>query len=892
LQNIYDATPVNRAFLLKFNRPEGEKLNLLVESGVRVHKTSFTREKPKNLPSGFVGKLRKHLRGRRLSLIEQVAFDRVVHLHFGAVEGPVEEEADGGPDRSVFEFHLYFELYAQGNVILCDWEGTVLAMLRGSGIAVLGQLYNPRVNALHLPDVKQLADLSGSIDIKSLTCKQGLLASFSPSMIDSCSVSAGLTKKTTLIPSEKLSLFVAEAHKILNLVALNDFRGFLTVTTEHQSPSPITSSTITDLSRKLDLLDFNPIPVSSFKQSSNATTISLPTFNEAVDLFFTRAEALKSAQQATSVEAEAKSRLATITAEQQARMSGLEAARDLCLRKAQLIEAHFALVQDALNVAQVAVSSGMNWNEFKRLIESERTQPGRRGEIAQAIVALKLERNMVTLRLEDVDLDVRLDASVHANANNYYDLRQQTRAKLERTCAANAEALKSAESKIKASLATVRKQQIAKALNSTRKTFWFEKFAWFTSSDGFLVLAGRDAQQNELLVKRHLRAGDAYVHADIHGAGSIIVKNHLPNASTASLTIPPRTLLEAGTFSICQSRAWEAKILTSSWWVEANQVSKTAPSGEYLSVGSFMIRGKKSYLPPSQLSLSFGFVFVVSEEEKLSRRSERLRIRDTALEHDLTKEQFDRYQVDQIEQDMDELIITTGAVAIDDKKLEVKKKQSAKKEQKKVNITEPLPTCNANEKPSTRGQRRLSKKLQKKYRDQDDEERELRIKLLASAGKKQNQQSTTPKATPAERKERKPEAQKTPKAKETTENEDDPEQTTQESSEFHAIDYFTATPKDDQQYLHALPVCFPTSAFAQARFRIKLIPGNVKKGKAVKAAVALLTGTGACPTGHLRDLMRAVPEMEMINVMPAKVALGVSAHETAKAVRKSSRCKK
>jgi len=32
----------------------------------------------------------------------------------------------------------------------------------------------------------------------------------------------------------------------------------------------------------------------------------------------------------------------------------------------------------------------------------------------------------------------------------------------------------------------------------------FEKFIWFISSENFLVLAGRDAQQNELLVKRHM----------------------------------------------------------------------------------------------------------------------------------------------------------------------------------------------------------------------------------------------------------------------------------------------------------------------------------------------------------------------------------------------------
>ena len=32
-------------------------------------------------------------------------------------------------------------------------------------------------------------------------------------------------------------------------------------------------------------------------------------------------------------------------------------------------------------------------------------------------------------------------------------------------------------------------------------------------------------QQNELIVKKYMRAGDLYVHADLHGASSVVVKN-------------------------------------------------------------------------------------------------------------------------------------------------------------------------------------------------------------------------------------------------------------------------------------------------------------------------------------------------------------------------------
>ncbi len=102
-------------------------------------------------------------------------------------------------------------------------------------------------------------------------------------------------------------------------------------------------------------------------------------------------------------------------------------------------------------------------------------------------------------------------------------------------------------------------------------------------------------------------AGDVYVHADLHGASSIVIKNH------TSDVVPPKTLNEAGCMAICYSSAWNDRIITSAWWVHHHQVSKTAPTGEYLTTGSFMIRGKKNYLPPSYLIMGFGFLFRLDE---------------------------------------------------------------------------------------------------------------------------------------------------------------------------------------------------------------------------------------------------------------------------------------
>jgi len=80
------------------------------------------------------------------------------------------------------------------------------------------------------------------------------------------------------------------------------------------------------------------------------------------------------------------------------------------------------------------------------------------------------------------------------------------------------------------------------------------------------------------------------VHADIHGAASCIIKNPSENP------IPVVTQAQAGCMSVCRSAAWDAKVITSAWWVYSSQVSKTAPTGEYLTTGSFMIRGKKKII--------------------------------------------------------------------------------------------------------------------------------------------------------------------------------------------------------------------------------------------------------------------------------------------------------
>ena len=56
------------------------------------------------------------------------------------------------------------------------------------------------------------------------------------------------------------------------------------------------------------------------------------------------------------------------------------------------------------------------------------------------------------------------------------------------------------------------------------KKLWYHRFRWFVTSDGIVVLGGRDASQNEELVKKYMTGGDLFMHADVHGASVVIVK--------------------------------------------------------------------------------------------------------------------------------------------------------------------------------------------------------------------------------------------------------------------------------------------------------------------------------------------------------------------------------
>ncbi len=206
---------------------------------------------------------------------------------------------------------------------------------------------------------------------------------------------------------------------------------------------------------------------------------------------------------------------------------------------------------------------------------------------------------------ENAKLSVKLDyrKDLNANAAEYYEKSKRSKAKL----ASVHDAVTSTEKLTRDSQTKLTKsleEAPVRAKLSRRKTFWFEKYRWFISTDGNLVIAGKDATTNDKVVKKHLKDHDRYAHADFVGAPSVIIKR-----GEGENEILERTLEEACRFAVIYSKAWNSKLGSAgAYWVKPDQVSKTPPPGEFLPRGAFMIRGKHNFYHKLELEIAVGEV--------------------------------------------------------------------------------------------------------------------------------------------------------------------------------------------------------------------------------------------------------------------------------------------
>ncbi len=133
---------------------------------------------------------------------------------------------------------------------------------------------------------------------------------------------------------------------------------------------------------------------------------------------------------------------------------------------------------------------------------------------------------------------------------------------------------------------------------------WYERYRWFLTTDGHLVIGGRDASSNSAVIRKHMTEDDIVFHAEIHGSPFFLVKNAKNNHNET-----PNYINETAQATVSFSRAWKDGLSSGdAYWVFPNQVKKGAPTGQFLPKGSFVIEGKRNFCRGIELKLSVGLV--------------------------------------------------------------------------------------------------------------------------------------------------------------------------------------------------------------------------------------------------------------------------------------------
>lgn len=910
LANVYDLSP--KLFIFKLSKPDS-KAHLLMEPGIRLHTTSFAREKPQ-APSPFIAKLRKHLRARRLIKIEQLGIDRVIDFAFTSGEET---------------FHIILELYAQGNLLFTDQNYLILALLRSHTFEeevkyAKGEIY-PFIQAAGLTYVDfidrteleaKVQSLLGNTERmkKGMNLKQ-ILTNIEPYMhfpfAEHCLKLAGFTgfnKKVENINFEMLVRAVEIAHEIVNMIDRGESKGILTFDIKGETKN---------------YMEFSPV---AFSQYNDEKIEIIENFDKAVDLFFSVVEKQKADTNQVKQEKEIWKKKNKIEEDQERRLKALQEDQISSERKARVIENYIFELDSLFTILKNCLATGVNWNELFRMIIEEKH---RGNPYAKIVKKLKLEKNLVEVCLTDPEneeiLTIEVDITKNAfqNTREYYDNKRASAVKEIKTKDHIEKVVKEADKKAQVEL---QKQQmkLGTGVRVIRKVYWWEKFNWFISSENYLIISGKDAQQNEMIVKKYMKKGDIYVHADCHGASSTIIKN--PTLAA----VPQKTLEEAGTFCVCLSSAWNNKIIQSAWWVYSHQVSKTAPTGLYLSVGSFMIRGKKNFLHPSKLEMSIVLLFKL-DENSLShhigerRTQEVLSGLDTIPENIENDEEWtiSNPNFEKKTQKGGKIKKTQQKAKEVEKEKEKEKEKEIEKEKEKVKEKgkkKDEPTKNepseqdklgGKNKPLTARQAKKLKKIKEKYAFQTEEEKQARLKLLGSKEvkfahmlEKQPEDKQNKVEEVEEEEDKDSELEEEDKKKESEsegseENKDNEENKEIEKKleekkqikhildeenilgeeEMKALtetDSLTGQPIKDDVLLFCVPMCAPHIATNSYKYRIKLIPGGLKKGK----AVGLMTFSWLNMDGAFdieKQLIKNMNETDLISVLPGKVSIATAA---------------
>ncbi len=572
IKNVYQYGDI---FVLKIYQPGGGTSQLLIHPGHRIHLTEYSRKAPRNPPK-FCTVLRKYLRDRRILSVKQHELDRIVVIEVGDDES---------------SYKLVAELFGNGNLLLLD----------PSDIIFVAKSYRKMRDRDIMPKAKYEFPPPRGTDVLTLDSDslQEIVADSKANIVRtlasrlnldslSCEEICALARVSPKVMSPEIDSQTLSDLK----VGLADFVEKLK--TGVNEPNIVLDEPVED--EEPEFIAFLPFRFELYKELPAET---FDSFSQAIDEFSGVSESeLEDEQEQDALSREQK-RLQRIIDKQNESIEKLVAKAKVLRINGELIYSHFTIIQEVLETVTKARSGGVQWDEIIAKIDEGRKQGIPSAQLIQRIIPSQ-GQIIVKLNGTDVTLDIRVSAQ--DNASLAYDQAKKSESKVEGA----KKQIEKTKEKLEKLEVRVAEPEVRKVRVKTRKKRWYEKFRWFISSEGFLVLGGRDVKSNENLAKRQMGANDVFLHAALHGAPYTIIK--VPDE-------PPgqQTLEEAAQFAITFSRAWQDGLSSGdAYWVNPEQVSFSPPSGEYLPTGAVMLYGTKNYIRRMPVELAVG---VILEDE-------------------------------------------------------------------------------------------------------------------------------------------------------------------------------------------------------------------------------------------------------------------------------------
>lgn len=560
--------PTNDIVVMRFHVPGTGRVDLVMQCGSRIHTTQYPLENPTTPPS-FPMLLRKRIKGAHVESITQHNFDRVIKIRV----------------KKDKYYTIIVELFDKGNIILLDDENNIIQPLKRKqlserDISSKREYVFPKERGINPIEVtkEELSELFKNADSDAVRtlAMNGLGSLYAEEIIQRANNTVEIDKNT---PTPQLSdKQIAEIHNSMQELFDNLKDGSI-------KPQIVKKDSKEDVI-PLDLIKYDDFEKTFYND-----------FNEACDEFYSKKvnSTIKNVKEAAWNKKVKKfeKRLNL----QQETLDNFEKTIKESKHKGEVIYSNYPTIENIINVVNNAWSNDYSFKEIGKILKKAKKDGMAEAQIYESIDKM----GVLTLNISDTSFNINPKLTIPENAEIYYEKAKKAKRKTKGALIAIENTKKQLEDiKSKKNIAmenvSVPKKRIKKNLK------WYEKHRWFISSDNTLVVGGRDANSNELIVKKYLDPNDIYLHADIHGASSVSIKL---NGEELNENI----IKESGEFAASFSSAWSMGFTTQDvYWVHPDQVTKTPESGEFLKKGSFVIRGHRNYIRSARVRLGIGIV--------------------------------------------------------------------------------------------------------------------------------------------------------------------------------------------------------------------------------------------------------------------------------------------